>query len=129
VDASPKNLSTRLRCSTSTDLDHLRTPTSIWCGVECDAFICVLKFCELLDDRIIRIVFTISRVALTETLNRAAIAQPEMVYDLPAGMPRLMQAAKGYVATLVAGEVVQENGMVTDARPGKLVRGTEKASA
>ena len=62
-------------------------------------------------------------------MHALEIARPEMVYDLPAGMPRLMQAAKGYVATLVAGEVVQENGMVTDARPGKLVRGTEKVSA
>ena len=48
---------------------------------------------------------------------------PEMVYDMPAGMPRLMQTAKGYVATLVAGEAVQENGVETGARPGTVLRG------
>ena len=46
-----------------------------------------------------------------------------MVYDLPAGMPRLLQQARGYVATVVAGEVVQEHGRETGARPGKVVRG------
>ena len=56
-------------------------------------------------------------------LNALQIGTPEMVYDLPAGMPRLMQTAQGYVASLVSGEVVQENGEATDARPGKVVRG------
>ena len=56
-------------------------------------------------------------------LNALQIGTPEMVYDLPAGMPRLMQTAQGYVAGLVSGEVVQENGEATDARPGKVVRG------
>ena len=55
-------------------------------------------------------------------LNALHIATPEMVHDLPAGMPRLMQTAQGYVASLVSGEVVQENGEATDARPGKVVR-------
>ena len=55
-------------------------------------------------------------------LNALHIAPPEMVHDLPAGMPRLMQTAQGYVASLVSGEVVQENGEATDARPGKVVR-------
>lgn len=50
------------------------------------------------------------------------IDHPEMVYDLPAGMPRLMQTAKGYVATFVSGEAVQENGRDTGARPGRIVR-------
>lgn len=51
---------------------------------------------------------------------------PEMVNDLPAGMPRLMQTAKGYVATFVSGEAVQENGRETGARPGKIVRGGDR---
>ena len=38
------------------------------------------------------------------------VNHPELVHDLPAGMPRLMQTAKGYVATYVSGEAVQENG-------------------
>ena len=49
-----------------------------------------------------------------------------MITDLPAGMPRLMQTAQGYVASMVSGEVVQENGKETGARPGKVVRGTER---
>jgi N-acyl-D-aspartate/D-glutamate deacylase len=45
-----------------------------------------------------------------------------MIYDLPAGMPRLMQTATGYEKTFVSGEVVQENGKDTGARPGRIVR-------
>lgn len=56
-------------------------------------------------------------------LNALCIGTPEMVYDLPADKPRLMQTAQGYVAGLVSGEVVQENGEATDARPGQVVRG------
>lgn len=50
------------------------------------------------------------------------VSYPEMVYDLPAGMPRLMQTARGYEKTFVSGEVVQENGKDTGARPGRIVR-------
>jgi len=51
------------------------------------------------------------------------IEPPRMVHDLPAGAPRLVQPSKGYVATIVSGEVVRENGEFTGARPGVLVRG------
>jgi N-acyl-D-aspartate/D-glutamate deacylase len=51
------------------------------------------------------------------------LAPPEMVHDLPAGAGRLIQKASGYVATLVGGEVIAENGEETGARPGKLIRG------
>lgn len=61
-------------------------------------------------------------------LNALRIDTPTMINDLPAGMPRLMQKADGYVATLVSGEIIQENGVATDARPGKVVRGTEQPS-
>ena len=47
---------------------------------------------------------------------------PFMQRDLPAGGQRLMQKAEGYLATLVAGEVIVENGRFTGARPGRLVR-------
>lgn len=57
--------------------------------------------------------------------DRLQVNHPEMVHDMPAGMPRLMQTANGYVATLVSGEAVQENGKETGARPGKIVRGSE----
>lgn len=59
-------------------------------------------------------------------LDALQIGTPTMINDLPAGMPRLMQTAQGYVATLVSGEVIQENGKETGARPGKVVRGAER---
>lgn len=47
---------------------------------------------------------------------------PVLVADLPAGGKRLLQGAKGYVATLVNGEVIAQNGELTGAYPGRLVR-------
>jgi N-acyl-D-aspartate/D-glutamate deacylase len=58
-----------------------------------------------------------------------ALSPPEMVYDLPAGGRRLVQHARGYAATLVAGEVVREAGEPTGALPGRLVRGPQPAPA
>ncbi|WP_096284402.1 N-acyl-D-amino-acid deacylase family protein [Mycobacterium ahvazicum] len=55
--------------------------------------------------------------------------KPVITYDLPAGGRRLDQTADGYVATIVSGEVIAENGKPTDARPGKLVRGRQTAPA
>ena len=51
---------------------------------------------------------------------------PEVRYDLPAGGRRLVQRVDGYVATLVSGVPVFENGEYTGATPGKLVRATGK---
>ena len=53
--------------------------------------------------------------------------KPVISYDLPAGGRRLDQTADGYVATVVSGEVIAENGVPTQARPGKLVRGRQPA--
>jgi N-acyl-D-amino-acid deacylase len=53
--------------------------------------------------------------------------KPVISYDLPAGGRRLDQTAEGYVATVVSGRVIAENGVPTDARPGKLVRGRQTA--
>lgn len=53
--------------------------------------------------------------------------RPVVVADLPAGGRRLDQSADGYVATIVAGEVIAENGAPTDARPGTLIRGRRPA--
>ncbi|CAN5512371.1 amidohydrolase family protein [soil metagenome] len=62
-------------------------------------------------------------------IDHAALTvhRPVIAYDLPAGGKRLDQAADGYVATIVAGEVIAENGVPTDARPGRLVRGRQPA--
>jgi N-acyl-D-amino-acid deacylase len=53
--------------------------------------------------------------------------RPIITYDLPAGGRRLDQTADGYVATIVSGQVIAENGRPTAARPGKLVRGRQPA--
>jgi N-acyl-D-amino-acid deacylase len=55
--------------------------------------------------------------------DRLRLDRPEMVYDLPGGARRLLQRAAGYVATIVSGEIVMQNGHETGARPGRLVRG------
>jgi N-acyl-D-aspartate/D-glutamate deacylase len=47
---------------------------------------------------------------------------PQVVYDLPAGAQRLLQTADGFLATLVAGEVVIADGEHTGALPGRLIR-------
>jgi N-acyl-D-aspartate/D-glutamate deacylase len=56
-----------------------------------------------------------------------AVRAPEIAHDLPAGGRRLVQRARGYAKTLVAGEVVMENGEPTGALPGRLVRGAQPA--
>jgi N-acyl-D-amino-acid deacylase len=55
--------------------------------------------------------------------------RPVVARDLPGGGRRLDQSADGYVATVVSGEVIAENGVPTEARPGKLVRGRQPAPA
>ena len=37
----------------------------------------------------------------------------------------MFQGAQGYLATIVSGEVIMENGNYTGAVPGKLIRGTQ----
>ena len=54
---------------------------------------------------------------------------PHVTFDLPAQGRRLMQHASGYVATIVAGEVIYRDGKPTGARPGRLVRGAQAAPA
>jgi N-acyl-D-aspartate/D-glutamate deacylase len=39
----------------------------------------------------------------------------------------MFQGARGYVATIVSGEVIMENGQYTGAVPGTLIRGTQEA--
>jgi N-acyl-D-aspartate/D-glutamate deacylase len=58
-----------------------------------------------------------------------AARRPTMRHDLPAGGKRLVQAADGYVATLVAGQVTYEGGEATGPLPGRLVRGPQPAPA
>ena len=51
-----------------------------------------------------------------------SVGLPQLVHDLPAGGKRFVQRAQGYVATWVAGQQVQTHGVISNARPGQLVR-------
>ncbi|HWB67654.1 MAG TPA: amidohydrolase family protein [Mycobacteriales bacterium] len=59
--------------------------------------------------------------------ERLRIRAPELRYDLPAGASRILQAAEGYVATLVNGAVTRQHDADTGVRPGRLVRGAAAA--
>jgi N-acyl-D-aspartate/D-glutamate deacylase len=48
--------------------------------------------------------------------------EPELVHDLPAGEPRLLQRATGIEYTIVNGTVLLERGEHTGALPGRLLR-------
>jgi N-acyl-D-amino-acid deacylase len=58
-----------------------------------------------------------------------ALESPEMVYDLPASGKRLVQRARGYVATVKSGAVVREHDEATGERPGRLLRGPQPQPA
>jgi N-acyl-D-aspartate/D-glutamate deacylase len=53
---------------------------------------------------------------------RLGLERPQMIQDLPAGGRRLMQKARGYVATVKAGQITYRNGVATGALPAGLVR-------
>ncbi len=55
--------------------------------------------------------------------ERLRLHAPVMQRDLPAGGRRLMQHADGYRATVVSGQVIARDGVLGEARPGRLVRG------
>jgi N-acyl-D-aspartate/D-glutamate deacylase len=59
--------------------------------------------------------------------ERLAVLSPEVAYDLPAGGRRLLQRARGYVATIVSGEVTYREGEATGVLPGRLLRGARGA--
>jgi N-acyl-D-aspartate/D-glutamate deacylase len=59
--------------------------------------------------------------------DHLALASPEMVYDLPASGKRLIQRARGYVATVKSGVVVRDHDEATGDRPGRLLRGPQPA--
>ena len=54
--------------------------------------------------------------------QRLSVGVPALVRDLPAGGKRFLQKAVGYLGTWVAGQLVQRDGEITAARPGRLVR-------
>jgi len=54
--------------------------------------------------------------------DNLALERPVMVHDLPAGGKRLMQKARGYRATVKAGQVTYRDGVATGALPAGLIR-------
>ena len=60
-------------------------------------------------------------------LPNMVLHKPQVMADLPAGGKRLSQKSKGYVATIVSGQITYRNGEATDALPGRLVRGVRQA--
>ncbi|MDP3754096.1 amidohydrolase family protein [Polaromonas sp.] len=54
--------------------------------------------------------------------QRLSVGVPALVRDLPAGGKRFLQKGVGYLGTWVAGQLVQRDGEITAARPGRLVR-------
>jgi N-acyl-D-aspartate/D-glutamate deacylase len=51
-----------------------------------------------------------------------ALGELEVQRDLPAGGSRILQPARGYIATFVNGVRTRENDVDTGARPGRVVR-------
>ncbi|MBK5356581.1 amidohydrolase family protein [Pseudomonas sp. TH41] len=62
-------------------------------------------------------------------MDRLGLDQPQMHFDLPAGGKRLLQGARGYVATIVSGVPIYREGKATGALPGRLVRGPQKSDS
>jgi N-acyl-D-aspartate/D-glutamate deacylase len=60
---------------------------------------------------------------------RLAVGTPRLVRDLPAGGKRFLQIGQGYIGTWVAGRCVQREGVVSEERPGRLVRLGQAGSA
>jgi N-acyl-D-aspartate/D-glutamate deacylase len=52
--------------------------------------------------------------------DRLKLHAPEVRFDMPAAGRRVYQAADGFVATIVSGEIIQRDGEPTKALPGRL---------
>ncbi len=57
--------------------------------------------------------------------EQLSLLRPEQLNDLPGGAGRLIQRSEGYVATLVSGEEIAIDGVLTEQRPGKVIRGLQ----
>jgi N-acyl-D-aspartate/D-glutamate deacylase len=55
-------------------------------------------------------------------LDALDLRLPEVHHDLPGGATNLVQGARGYVATIVNGQVVMRDGTPTRALPGRVLR-------
>jgi len=59
-------------------------------------------------------------------MDNIKLGKPWLAFDLPAGGKRLLQKAVGYDYTIKSGEVTFESGVLSDARPGGLIRGPQE---
>ena len=59
--------------------------------------------------------------------DRLSLHAPVVKYDLPAGGRRLDQAASGYEAMIVSGQIVRRRDAPTGVLPGRVVRGAQAA--
>ncbi len=59
------------------------------------------------------------------TWTGSSLGKPWLAFDLPAGGKRLLQKADGYDYTIKSGQVTFMGGVVTDKRPGGLIRGPQ----
>ncbi len=55
-------------------------------------------------------------------LDALDLCAPEIRHDLPGGATNLSQRARGYLATIVNGQVLMRDGVHTGARPGRVLR-------
>lgn len=55
-------------------------------------------------------------------LEALRLKRPKLLHDLPAGGKRLIQEVEGIRATLVKGVLVVQDGQLTGARPGRVLR-------
>jgi N-acyl-D-aspartate/D-glutamate deacylase len=62
-------------------------------------------------------------------MDDISLNKPWLAFDLPAGGKRLLQTANGYDYIIKSGEVTFENGHITKARPGGLIRGPQSIAA
>ena len=60
-------------------------------------------------------------------LNRLKLGKPWLAFDLPAAGKRLLQKAEGYDATIKNGQVTFRHGVLQPARPGRVIRGPQRA--
>jgi N-acyl-D-aspartate/D-glutamate deacylase len=60
--------------------------------------------------------------------DNLTIQAPYTRDDLPTGASRILQPSTGYLATMVAGEIVRRDDEDTGVRPGRLVRSRRSAS-
>ncbi len=58
-------------------------------------------------------------------MEQLKLHTPHIVADLPAGGKRFLQRADGIKTTIVAGDVIYQDGEPTGALPGKLIRGQQ----